>query len=164
MIAYTSDFIPRMVYKYVYSPDNTLNGYVLSTLSAFNTSEYTEEMGSPADDVDPPFCYYRGNRQIQSKNPTAAETYELTPLYWHTFAARLAFVVIFEVSPTPCQKTKNFPFNSTLCLPWRASCPTWSPTCHPPWRRKCSANGNWPKRRAMNAGSNRPETMTCCEQ
>ncbi|CAH0712913.1 unnamed protein product, partial [Brenthis ino] len=33
VIAYTSDFIPRMVYKYVYSPDNTLAGYIDHSLS-----------------------------------------------------------------------------------------------------------------------------------
>lgn len=33
MIAYTSDFIPRMVYKYVYSPDYTLSGYIDHSLS-----------------------------------------------------------------------------------------------------------------------------------
>lgn len=33
VIAYTSDFIPRMVYKYVYSPDHTLAGYIDHSLS-----------------------------------------------------------------------------------------------------------------------------------
>lgn len=33
VIAYTSDFIPRMVYKYVYSPHFTLHGYIEHSLS-----------------------------------------------------------------------------------------------------------------------------------
>lgn len=33
VIAYTSDYIPRMVYKYVYSPDNSLRGYIDHSLS-----------------------------------------------------------------------------------------------------------------------------------
>lgn len=33
VIAYTSDFIPRMVYKYVYSPDSSLKGYIDHSLS-----------------------------------------------------------------------------------------------------------------------------------
>lgn len=33
VIAYTSDFIPRMVYKYVYSPHNDLSGYIVHSLS-----------------------------------------------------------------------------------------------------------------------------------
>ncbi|VVC99640.1 unnamed protein product [Leptidea sinapis] len=46
VIAYTSDFIPRMVYKYVYSADNTLAGYIDHSLSLFNTSDYREEWGA----------------------------------------------------------------------------------------------------------------------
>lgn len=33
VIAYTSDYIPRMVYKYVYSNDSTLTGYIDHSLS-----------------------------------------------------------------------------------------------------------------------------------
>jgi anoctamin-4 len=34
VIAYTSDFIPRMVYKYKYSPTEDLVGYIDSSLSS----------------------------------------------------------------------------------------------------------------------------------
>ncbi|XP_041971203.1 anoctamin-4 isoform X2 [Aricia agestis] len=92
VIAYTSDFIPRMVYKYVYSPDNTLAGYIDHSLSLFNTSDYREEWGADETEVDPAVCAYRGYR-----NPPAhADPYGLSPHYWHVFAARLAFVVVFE--------------------------------------------------------------------
>lgn len=33
VIAYTSDFIPRMVYKYKYSPTDDLVGYIDASLS-----------------------------------------------------------------------------------------------------------------------------------
>jgi hypothetical protein len=33
VIAYTSDFIPRMVYKYVYSKKHNLEGYIEDSLS-----------------------------------------------------------------------------------------------------------------------------------
>ena len=50
-------------------------------------------MGS-ASEVDPPTCQYRGYR-----NPPGHENkYGLSPQYWHVFAARLAFVVVFEVN------------------------------------------------------------------
>ena len=39
IIAVTSDFIPRTVYQWSYSPDGSLAGYVNFTLSTFNTSE-----------------------------------------------------------------------------------------------------------------------------
>ncbi len=41
MIALTSDFIPRVVYTYVYSEDWSLRGYMNSTLSGqIYTSNY----------------------------------------------------------------------------------------------------------------------------
>ncbi|XP_053674951.1 anoctamin-5 [Anopheles nili] len=91
VIAYTSDFIPRMVYKYVYSPQFTLHGYIEHSLSTFNTSDYKEEWGTKTES-DPDTCQYRGYRN----GPEADEQYGLSPHYWHVFAARLAFVVIFE--------------------------------------------------------------------
>ncbi|KAK6625541.1 hypothetical protein RUM43_005840 [Polyplax serrata] len=93
VIGYTSDFVPRMVYKFVYSPTHDLRGYIRSSLSEFNTSDYTADMGSPDDDPDPPICYYRGYRNPPN-HPT--DPYDLSPQYWHVFAARLAFVVVFE--------------------------------------------------------------------
>jgi hypothetical protein len=40
VIAFTSDFIPRMVYKYKISPDTSLDGYVDWTLTTFSTSDW----------------------------------------------------------------------------------------------------------------------------
>lgn len=93
MIAYTSDFIPRMVYKFVYSERNNLVGYIEHSLSTFNTSDYKEEWGATPSETDPDTCRYRGYRK-DSKDPD--DPYGLNPNYWHVFAARLAFVVIFE--------------------------------------------------------------------
>lgn len=91
MIAYTSDFIPRMVYKFVYSDSHDLTGYIHHSLSIFNTSDYKEEWGAKTE-KDPDICYYRGYRMPYH----SSEPYDLSPVYWHVFAARLAFVVIFE--------------------------------------------------------------------
>ncbi|KAJ8943897.1 hypothetical protein NQ318_019505, partial [Aromia moschata] len=91
VIAYTSDFIPRMVYQYKYSLTDDLTGYIDASLSVFNTSDYTEEMR--VDNKHPPeTCQYRGYRN----GPNETEKYGLSPQYWHVFAARLAFVVVFE--------------------------------------------------------------------
>ncbi|XP_044763195.1 anoctamin-4-like isoform X2 [Coccinella septempunctata] len=93
VIAYTSDFIPRMVYKYKYSKSFDLNGYIDASLSEFNTSDYTEGMGGDNEGKPPPEkCQYRGYRN----GPEEPNPYDLSPQYWHVFAARLAFVVIFE--------------------------------------------------------------------
>ncbi|XP_044738568.1 anoctamin-4 isoform X2 [Chrysoperla carnea] len=91
VIAYTSDFIPRMVYKYKYSENFDLVGYIDASLSVFNTSHYTADMGADGGN-DPPTCQYRGYRN----GPDDENKYDLSPQYWHVFAARLAFVVVFE--------------------------------------------------------------------
>ncbi|XP_023310794.1 anoctamin-4-like [Anoplophora glabripennis] len=91
VIAYTSDFIPRMVYQFKYSPTEDLTGYIDASLSVFNTSHYREDMRG--DDENPPdICQYRGYRN----GPNETDPYGLSPQYWHVFAARLAFVVCFE--------------------------------------------------------------------
>ncbi|XP_053994929.1 anoctamin-4 [Hylaeus volcanicus] len=93
VIAYTSDFIPRSVYAIVYSPTKDLVGYIDSSLSEFNTSDYQEDMKSDIDGEHPETCQYRGYRNGPD-HPT--DPYGLSPQYWHVFAARLAFVVVFE--------------------------------------------------------------------
>lgn len=57
----------------------------------FNTSDYKEEWGNKLEH-DPDTCKYRGYREPYN----STEPYSLSPHYWHVFAARLAFVVIFE--------------------------------------------------------------------
>ncbi|XP_039298885.1 anoctamin-4 isoform X1 [Nilaparvata lugens] len=95
VIAYTSDYIPRMVYTVVYSKTHDLTGYIDYSLSVFNTTHYTEEMriDRKLSDKEPDTCQYRGYRNGPDhiKDP-----YGLSPEYWHVFAARLAFVVVFE--------------------------------------------------------------------
>ncbi|CAD1471715.1 unnamed protein product [Heterotrigona itama] len=93
VIAYTSDFIPRSVYAIVYSETEDLVGYIDSSLSEFNTSDYREDMKSDMDKNHPETCQYRGYRNGPDH---VNDPYGLSPQYWHVFAARLAFVVIFE--------------------------------------------------------------------
>lgn len=67
--------------------------------TAFNTTDYLDDMGVDKDGIDimgpdPEICQYRGYRN----GPEEDDKYGLSPQYWHVFAARLAFVVVFEVS------------------------------------------------------------------
>lgn len=39
VISFTSDFIPRLVYEYMYSPTGTMHGFIDHTLSYFNVSD-----------------------------------------------------------------------------------------------------------------------------
>lgn len=43
IIAFTSEFIPRLVYQIYYSDDKSLTGYVNYSLSVFNTSDFKSE-------------------------------------------------------------------------------------------------------------------------
>uniref|UniRef100_A0A8C0GVZ6 Anoctamin n=1 Tax=Chelonoidis abingdonii TaxID=106734 RepID=A0A8C0GVZ6_CHEAB len=40
VISFTSDFIPRLVYLYMYSENGTMHGFVNHTLSSFNVSDF----------------------------------------------------------------------------------------------------------------------------
>ena len=43
VMAMTTDFIPKMVYRFSYSDDGSLNGYVNNSLSFYNTSFFSTE-------------------------------------------------------------------------------------------------------------------------
>ncbi|XP_015486122.1 anoctamin-9 [Parus major] len=98
VIAITSDFIPVQVYKYMYSPCTRENhtsmdcstGYINNSLSIFHIQDF-----EPHTKVLPEFngvqikeCRYRDYRN--------ADDYTYTIQFWHIFAARLAFLILFE--------------------------------------------------------------------
>lgn len=63
--------------------------------SVFNTSDFKPGMGGDRTGwAEQATCQYRGYRN----GPDHEDKYGLSPQYWHVFAARLLFVVIFEVS------------------------------------------------------------------
>ncbi|XP_065300565.1 anoctamin-5-like [Dermacentor albipictus] len=94
-IAYTSDFIPRLVYRVAYSGDFSMRGFVNFSLSSFDTSDFDNETrpdNATLDGIVVRECRYRGYREP----PGSENEYQLTLTYWHIFAARLIFVVLFE--------------------------------------------------------------------
>ncbi|XP_044870852.1 anoctamin-9 isoform X2 [Mauremys mutica] len=101
VIAITSDFIPRQVYKYTYSPCvlqnhtdiNCLTGYINHSLSVFRVQDFEWQMKLP--EKLPDFlrseiteCRYRDYRN--------SDDYNYSAQFWHVFAARLAFLILFE--------------------------------------------------------------------
>ena len=41
IIGWTSDFVPKLVYRFLYNPhDFTLRGYMINSLSKFNVSDF----------------------------------------------------------------------------------------------------------------------------
>ncbi|XP_071021526.1 anoctamin-7 isoform X3 [Oncorhynchus clarkii lewisi] len=74
LIAFTSDFLPRLLYQYKF--DNDLNGYVNFTL-AYAPPSYTSH----------PMCRYKAYRDNNGN---------YTLIYWELLAVRLGFIIAFE--------------------------------------------------------------------
>ncbi|XP_030556231.1 anoctamin-1 isoform X2 [Drosophila novamexicana] len=92
IIAFTSDMIPRLVYRSLKSPDGTLNGYLDFTLSEFRISDSSKLQSLAGDFSNITTCKYTDYREP----PTSPEKYHLTSMYYIILACRLGFVVVFE--------------------------------------------------------------------
>uniref|UniRef100_A0AAZ3SHX1 Anoctamin n=1 Tax=Oncorhynchus tshawytscha TaxID=74940 RepID=A0AAZ3SHX1_ONCTS len=95
VISFTSDFIPRLVYQYMYSQTGTMHGFIDHTLSHFNVSNFRPEgsLTFPKPLVTPlPTPRYKDYREP----PWSAEAYQFSKTYWAVLAARLAFVILFQ--------------------------------------------------------------------
>ncbi|KAK2894489.1 hypothetical protein Q8A67_011718 [Cirrhinus molitorella] len=94
VISFTSEFIPRMVYQYLYSETGTMHGYTNHTLAYFNTSNFIAGTAPHDTDFDRQLriCRYKDYRDP----PWSPESYQLSKQYWSVLAARLAFVIFFQ--------------------------------------------------------------------
>ncbi|KFW94251.1 Anoctamin-6, partial [Phalacrocorax carbo] len=123
IIAFTSDMIPRLVYYWSFSvppygshSSHTMKGYINSTLSIFNTSDF-KSASKPFSPWNQTTCrqVYRDLRYP----PGHQHQYEHNIYYWHVIAAKLAFIIVMEhviyfvkfiisyVIPDVSQKTKS---------------------------------------------------------
>ncbi|CAG0916416.1 unnamed protein product [Notodromas monacha] len=91
IIAFTSNFIPRLVYKITMSSNGTLDGFVEDSLAHFNVSDFSS-LYAPNTTESITVCRYVDYRHPYW-NP---EKYQNTRTYWHILAARFAFIVIFQ--------------------------------------------------------------------
>ncbi|XP_028286770.1 anoctamin-2 [Parambassis ranga] len=93
VISFTSEFIPRMVYQYMYSVNGTMNGYTEHSLSYFNVSNF------PAGTA-PTTTLFTGVSMCRYKDyrdpPWAPDAYTFSKQYWSVLAAKLAFVIFFQ--------------------------------------------------------------------
>ncbi|XP_027622487.1 anoctamin-9 [Tupaia chinensis] len=96
VIAFTSEFIPRVVYKYRYGPCgreanpkvDCLTGYVNHSLSVFRTKDFQDPVGI-AGSENVTECRYRDYRN-------ADDDYNHSEQFWFILAIRLVFVILFE--------------------------------------------------------------------
>ncbi|XP_036783082.2 anoctamin-9 isoform X4 [Manis pentadactyla] len=95
VIAFTSEFIPRVVYKYHYGPCrqgahpavDCLTGYVNHSLSVFYTKDFQDPVRIEGSE-NVTECRYRDYR--------SAQDYHLSGQFWVLLAVRLAFLILFE--------------------------------------------------------------------
>uniref|UniRef100_A0A1B8Y3M3 Anoctamin n=1 Tax=Xenopus tropicalis TaxID=8364 RepID=A0A1B8Y3M3_XENTR len=94
IVAFTSDMIPRLVYYYAYSQDEgtPMSGYIGSSLSVFNVSDFKEQSMPMENDMNVISCRYRDYRYP----PGHEKEYQVTMQYWHILAAKMAFIIIME--------------------------------------------------------------------
>ncbi|XP_071358188.1 anoctamin-2b isoform X2 [Trachinotus anak] len=91
VISFTSDFIPRLVYQYMYSQTGTMHGFIDHTLSYFNVSNFKPGT-APQSSGDITVCRYKDYREP----PWSPDAYQFSKQYWCVLAARLAFVILFQ--------------------------------------------------------------------
>ncbi|XP_047548658.1 anoctamin-9 isoform X1 [Lutra lutra] len=95
VIAFTSEFIPRVAYKYHYGPCRTgaqptvdcLTGYVNHSLSVFYTKDFQDPIQTEGSE-NVTQCRYRDYRNAQD--------YSLSEQFWVLLAIRLVFLILFE--------------------------------------------------------------------
>ncbi|XP_057310840.1 anoctamin-4-like isoform X2 [Hydractinia symbiolongicarpus] len=93
VLAFTSELIPRLAYKYYFSETNDLHGFTNFTLSYFKVSDFKNASrpdnatlnGYPIQD----YCRYPGFHEDTSP-------YRRSKDYWIILAARLSFIIAFQ--------------------------------------------------------------------
>uniref|UniRef100_A0A146LAE4 Anoctamin n=1 Tax=Lygus hesperus TaxID=30085 RepID=A0A146LAE4_LYGHE len=91
IIAFTSEFIPHLVYRFSVSPNWSLEGYTNHSLSYMNTTEL-DWIGHNKTKFDVDVCRYKDYRYP----PEHPNKYAHTTMYWTVLASRLIFMVLFE--------------------------------------------------------------------
>ncbi|KAM8750568.1 anoctamin-1 [Acanthopagrus schlegelii] len=93
VISFTSEFVPRMVFQYMYSVNGTMNGFTEHSLSYFNISNF------PAGTA-PTTTLFTGVSVCRYKDyrdpPWEPDAYTFSKQYWSVLAAKLAFVIFFQ--------------------------------------------------------------------
>uniref|UniRef100_A0A087Y4Z4 Anoctamin n=1 Tax=Poecilia formosa TaxID=48698 RepID=A0A087Y4Z4_POEFO len=94
VIAFTSDFIPRLVYQYMYSQTGTMHGFIDHTLSFFNVSNFKPGTAPHSDKFPQLFVFLR--YKDYREPPWSSDAYQFSKQYWSVLSARLAFVILFQ--------------------------------------------------------------------
>ncbi|XP_040111582.1 anoctamin-5 [Oryx dammah] len=93
IVAFTSDMVPRLVYYYAYSVNETwpMRGYINNSLSVFLIADFPSNT-VPSEKRDYNTCRYRDYRNP----PDSEDKYVHNIQYWHVLAAKMTFIIIME--------------------------------------------------------------------
>ncbi|CAH0560973.1 unnamed protein product [Brassicogethes aeneus] len=93
IIAFSSNFIPQLVYSMKVSSNHTEEGFLEHSLAYFNTSDFVSG-NAPLKTIFPnvTVCRYAEYRNP----PDDPLKYKRPLIYWHILAARLAFIVVYQ--------------------------------------------------------------------
>lgn len=95
IIAFSSNFIPRLVYILKVSKDHTDEGFLEHTLAKFNVSDFLPGTEPEETSFNVTVCRYAEYRNSYD-HPDPTQKYKRPLIYWHILAARLAFVVVYQ--------------------------------------------------------------------
>lgn len=91
IIAFSSNFIPKLIYSMKYNRNKTEDGFLEYSLAYFNTSDFQVSL-APELQSNITMCRY-----AEFRNPPDHPMKYKRPIdYWHILAARLAFIVIYQ--------------------------------------------------------------------
>uniref|UniRef100_A0A1Y1MA25 Anoctamin n=2 Tax=Photinus pyralis TaxID=7054 RepID=A0A1Y1MA25_PHOPY len=90
IIAFSSHFIPQLVYYLRKGGNRDMNGYLDFSLSRFDVRHFLNGTGPERTNFNVSECYYTDYRHSSEHN------YHRPVEYWHIMAARLAFVVVYQ--------------------------------------------------------------------
>ena len=95
IIAFSSNLIPRLVYMTVVSENKTDVGFLNHSLAVFNTLDFKNGTAP----IVTAFENVTSCRYAEYRNPPnfGVLSYKRPTIYWHILAARLAFIVVFQV-------------------------------------------------------------------
>ncbi|XP_074041423.1 anoctamin-2 isoform X3 [Leptinotarsa decemlineata] len=95
IIAFSSHFIPRLVYKLKESAGETDEGFLEHSLAWFNTSDFPLESAPFSPSINASVCRYSEYRN-SFDHPDPHLKYKRPLIYWHILAVRLAFIVVYQ--------------------------------------------------------------------
>ncbi|XP_066154106.1 anoctamin-1-like isoform X1 [Euwallacea fornicatus] len=92
IIAFSSHFIPKLVYILKVNPQHSDSGFLNFTLAFFNTTDFKPGTAPESPTLNISMCRYAEFRNP----PDDPHKYKRPLIYWHILAARLAFVVVYQ--------------------------------------------------------------------